>query len=492
MTEILRRFEGVIRWYPEEMPKEERRLVRKIDLLVLTFACLAFFTKYLDVSALSNAYVSGMKEDLNLTGNRLNYINAAYEVGYVVFQLPSNLAITRIPAQYFLPAAEVFWGLFTLGTAFATNYQQLVVMRFFVGLGSTSCFIGLTHCVNSWYRKGELGRRNALFWISNPLGQMFAGYLQAAAYTNLDGHHGLQGWRWLFIICTIITLPIALLGIFVFPDVPERTKSRFLNEREKELARSRIAEEGFRDSTGLSWQLVRRVLSQWRFHAFVWLGVLSYNTFYAAGTPFLLWLKSQPDKYSIPLVNNIGTVTNAVAVVSALTTSWYTDMRGKRYEPIVLNGILAVVSNLVLSIWSIPSGLKFFAYIALGWTQGSIPIIFAWIADELAGDLETRAIAFACFNVFGEVTGLVVPLVAWPVSHAPGFRGGFIWATVISATFLTFTGVIVWFLEREQRQIQTDSEKVEVLSTKESEEEPVDIKREMVGIEPIATLGRMD
>lgn len=67
-------------WYPATMSMEERNLVRKIDALVLGYCCLAFFTKYLDVSALTNAYVSGMKEDLNLDGNRLNYINAGMKL----------------------------------------------------------------------------------------------------------------------------------------------------------------------------------------------------------------------------------------------------------------------------------------------------------------------------------------------------------------------------------------------------------------------------
>lgn len=40
---------------------------------------------------------------------------------------------------------------------------------------------------------------------------MFAGYLQAAAYTNLRGVHGLEGWRWLFTVDAVITLPIALM-----------------------------------------------------------------------------------------------------------------------------------------------------------------------------------------------------------------------------------------------------------------------------------------
>jgi hypothetical protein len=50
---FLRRLEEVPRWYPKDMLKEERVLVRKIDLLVLTYGCLSFFTKYLDVTALS-------------------------------------------------------------------------------------------------------------------------------------------------------------------------------------------------------------------------------------------------------------------------------------------------------------------------------------------------------------------------------------------------------------------------------------------------------
>jgi ACS family pantothenate transporter-like MFS transporter len=70
---IVDRFTEIIDWYPKHMSKEERHLVFKIDWLVLSFTCISYFTKNLDVSALTNAYISGMKEDLNLGGNRLNY-----------------------------------------------------------------------------------------------------------------------------------------------------------------------------------------------------------------------------------------------------------------------------------------------------------------------------------------------------------------------------------------------------------------------------------
>lgn len=37
----------------------------------------------LDRSNLANAYVSGMKEDLNFQGNQFNQVNTVFTVGYV-------------------------------------------------------------------------------------------------------------------------------------------------------------------------------------------------------------------------------------------------------------------------------------------------------------------------------------------------------------------------------------------------------------------------
>ena len=44
-------------WYPQTMPTEEKSLVLKLDLSILVFGCLSFFTKYLDQASITNAYV---------------------------------------------------------------------------------------------------------------------------------------------------------------------------------------------------------------------------------------------------------------------------------------------------------------------------------------------------------------------------------------------------------------------------------------------------
>ena len=47
-------------------------------------------------SQVTNAYVSGMKEDLDMSGNDLNYLQVFWTVGYIVGQLPSQIIITKI------------------------------------------------------------------------------------------------------------------------------------------------------------------------------------------------------------------------------------------------------------------------------------------------------------------------------------------------------------------------------------------------------------
>lgn len=44
-------------WYPKDMHDEEKRLILKLDLSILIFGCLSFFTKYLDQQSITNAYV---------------------------------------------------------------------------------------------------------------------------------------------------------------------------------------------------------------------------------------------------------------------------------------------------------------------------------------------------------------------------------------------------------------------------------------------------
>lgn len=75
-------------WDTLDKSPEERKFLFKLDAVLLTFASLGYFIKYLDQININNAFVSGMKEDLNLFGNELNYMQTCWTVGYVIGEIP--------------------------------------------------------------------------------------------------------------------------------------------------------------------------------------------------------------------------------------------------------------------------------------------------------------------------------------------------------------------------------------------------------------------
>lgn len=80
-------------WTRPGTTKEEKKLVQKLDLAILTFCCLTFFAKDLDRNNINNAYVSGMKEDLGLYGNELNWMITWFQVGYVRSRVIYSLSV---------------------------------------------------------------------------------------------------------------------------------------------------------------------------------------------------------------------------------------------------------------------------------------------------------------------------------------------------------------------------------------------------------------
>jgi ACS family pantothenate transporter-like MFS transporter len=103
-----------------------------------------------------------------------------------------------------------------------------------------------------------------IFWLAGSVGTLFSGFLQAAAYKNLNGVGGHAGWRWLFIIDGIITLPLAILGYTFFPNLPQGDKKTWwTTQAEHELSKKRMQAIGRAGTEPWSWTKVRRILRSW-------------------------------------------------------------------------------------------------------------------------------------------------------------------------------------------------------------------------------------
>jgi MFS transporter, ACS family, pantothenate transporter len=90
---------------------------------------------------------------------------------------------------------------------------------------------------------------------------MFSGYLQAAVYKGLDGVHGLAGWRWLFIMCGVISVPCAFYGFFAVPDSPYSTKARWLSPAQVELAKARMIKHNRKPFQGFTLNVLKQLVT---------------------------------------------------------------------------------------------------------------------------------------------------------------------------------------------------------------------------------------
>jgi MFS transporter, ACS family, pantothenate transporter len=116
-------------WYPEGTTASEKKLLFKLDFFILSYGCLAYFAKWLDQANLSNAYVSGMEEELSMYGTEYNLATTCFSVGQVIGAIPANILLTWIPPRILLPGLELLWAVLTIGTYAVTSSNQVSTSR---------------------------------------------------------------------------------------------------------------------------------------------------------------------------------------------------------------------------------------------------------------------------------------------------------------------------------------------------------------------------
>ncbi|KAF2474660.1 MFS general substrate transporter [Lindgomyces ingoldianus] len=421
-------------WDTLDKPKEERWFLFKLDAALLTFASLGYFIKYLDQSNITSAFVSGMKEDLGLYKNQLNYMQTFWTVGYVIGELPSNIILTRFRPSRWIPTMEVIWAVLTFSLSRAKSARVIYILRFFIGLAESTFYPGMQYIIGSWYRREELAKRSCIFHTSAAIATMFSGYLMAAVY-HLDGRGGFAGWQWLFVIDGIISLPIALAGFFFLPDVPEISKPFYLTEEEVAFAVRRMELEGRQKRQPYTKRKIRNIFTSWHIYALMLLYIFFNNGTGSATPVFAQFLKaSKKPEYTVEQINTYSTTTYAVQVFSTLVYAWTSDsvFGGARWPPIVFGGVMNIVCYVSLAIWDIPMQWKWACFILSGTGYGLSGLCMAWAHEICTHDNEERAIVIASMNEMAYVLQAWLPLIVWQQVDAPEYQKGYITVSCLS------------------------------------------------------------
>lgn len=145
----------------------------------------------------------------------------------------------------------------------------MYALRFFIGLLEACSFPGYNAMLGSWYGPKELTKRLAILLQVESMASMFSGYLQGGLYSSMNGRHSLAGWRWLFVMDAVISIPIAIWGFFGLPDRPHNTKAFYFLPEHVKYGIERIERFGHEKQTKLTWKEAKRVFSSWKLWVFV-------------------------------------------------------------------------------------------------------------------------------------------------------------------------------------------------------------------------------
>ena len=212
---------------------------RKVFRRVVSFLFLLYICAYLDRINIGFAALS-MNRDLGLTPTAFGLANTIFYVGYMLFEVPSNLMLARLGARTWLARIMVTWGIASTATAFAGGATSLYVMRLLVGVAEAGFVPGVLLYLTYWLPRSHQARANAWFMVAQPLsiscGSILSGYIM-----QMNGVLGLAGWRWLFIIEGVPSIVLGVVTFFYLQDEPRQ--ARWLSDGERDAIAAAVAAE---------------------------------------------------------------------------------------------------------------------------------------------------------------------------------------------------------------------------------------------------------
>ncbi|WP_432053385.1 MFS transporter [Streptomyces xiamenensis] len=218
----------------------ERSAIKKISIRLVPFVALMFFVNYLDRTAISFAEPNGMGDDLALTAAQFGFASGIFFLGYIVLEVPSNMALHRFGARRWLARIMVTWGVVSLLFTWVDSTGQLYVLRFLLGVAEAGFFPGAILFLSQWVPGRHRTKILGLFYLAQPLttvlGAPLAGWL--------IGHHGLfglEGWRVMFLFVSIPAIVLGIVAWFYLSDRPADAK--WLTPAEQEWLTTKLEEE---------------------------------------------------------------------------------------------------------------------------------------------------------------------------------------------------------------------------------------------------------
>jgi ACS family tartrate transporter-like MFS transporter len=408
-----------------------KRVMRKVARRLIPFLGLAYMLNYLDRTNIAFAKLT-MSADLGLTETMYGLASGLFFIGYVFFEVPSNLALHRFGARRWIARIMVSWGLVATLMAFVPNAGWLYTGRIVLGIAEAGFFPGIILYLTWWFPRADRARLVGLFMVFLPLSSAIGAPISGLILQEFHGFLGLDGWQVLFIFEGV---PTVLLGITAWWYLTDRPMhAAWLTPDEREWLHSTMESE-HKEAAASGHHSLTASLRDVR----VWaLGGVYFGLGYALfALSFFLptivagFASTFDTSFSVIQTGLIVAVPFAAGSVAMILWSKHSDRTGERIWHVAGPMLVAGTSVPVALYMNSPfTTMAVITVTAIG-LFAAFPVFWYLPPTFLAGPGAAGGIALV--NTIGAISGFIAPYATgWLVDLTGTARTG-LWVTGILA-----------------------------------------------------------
>lgn len=209
----------------------ERALMHRLGWRLMPVLVLMFLVAFIDRQNIGFAKLQ-MISDLHISEAAFGFAASLFFIGYVVFEIPSSLALQRYGARRWLGLLIFGCGVITLALAFTASANMLSVLRLLLGAVEAGIYPGVVYYLSTWFPDPYRIRMLGFFTLGSSLGNMVGGPINGTLL-DLHGWMGLAGWQWIFIGGGVLALLLTAVVVAFLPSSAQT--ARFLDDKDRQL-----------------------------------------------------------------------------------------------------------------------------------------------------------------------------------------------------------------------------------------------------------------
>jgi ACS family tartrate transporter-like MFS transporter len=394
-----------------------RAVMRRVFWRLVPLLGLAYIVAYLDRINVAFAALQ-MNQDLQLGAVAYGTGAGIFFLGYVLFEIPSNLCLVRVGPRLWIARIMISWGVVSAATVLVVGEWSFYAVRFLLGVAEAGFFPGVILYLTYWFPRRDRAHVISLFATATALAGLVGSPL-SGLILSLDGWGGWRGWQWLFVLEALPAVALGLGVLRLLPDGP--AQARWLQPAERQWLTHTLREEANSRA-----KHCRRTLGQAFSSPKVWLLGLIYLCMVIGMYGITLWLPQMlramtgADDMTIGWMNALPFL---AAAVGMSVVGWHSDRRGERRWHIVGSLILAAVGCAAAAVANSVSVLLLACSLAAIGVWAVIGPFWALTTSFLSGTAAAGGIAL--INSMGNVGGFLGPyLMGWFKQLTTGFGSG--------------------------------------------------------------------